>query len=675
MKKFKFTVFCLTLFVAFMMASCKNIFSDDQKSLATSSASFKFPDDISARLEAAREATGETSDSSYLVTVELTGDYDYSASIEKTFTDADSIKNATFAFNEIKVGYVVKASVTITYGGIELFSGESDEIEIAEDSSKNNLKVTLTSHAAPFEIRFYYSDAPTTYYTASDTLVPYRFKDATETAAATTLTFAIFKDGEQYTGSDFTATWKLNDTTVASSEDGSLTLADGGLSFTASSTSFDTTKADTVSCSITKELYTADLTPLSFTFTEDLDTYNRYLLMRSYTNSNFTAYYYYNVFDSAGSEEAPLSEDNAKKSIGGITSGTVGMDSLNLNLYQLESSSTDSVTTTKLTVIPYLLLSHAYSETTSEIALGSLDISNINFISAYNSNIALYKKGGYFVNGSVTNGVYIPDPYSLGSTFYYCKNGGTPVLINVQSLGGNYANAFVTGLSVQKDGIYVLAGYDSDSSSTSSNRYFTNLFILKYPLDATSSSVPKVLDVTNIIPCQTITGDSDTINSYPTIKDAVVHGDYLYVIGGYYLPSTTKFVDETTTYLGGLTRGFMFRVKLSDSSDNTSFTIDTTFGTNGVVGYEAYSDSSSLSTSTNFYYPVRFVAVTPKKLVIADAGGYYYDSDSANKTFKRRLITYSFTSDGNGVLSAEDIVSDNDYLLNDIGDCSYTDNY
>ena len=658
MKKFKFTVFCLTLFVAFMMASCKNIFSDDQKSLATSSASLKFPDDISARLEAAREATGETSDSSYLVTVELTGDYDYSASIEKTFTDADSIKNATFAFNEIKVGYVVKASVTITYGGIELFSGESDEIEIAEDSSKNNLKVTLTSHAAPFEIRFYYSDAPTTYYTASDTLVPYRFKDATETAAATTLTFAIFKDGEQYTGSDFTATWKLNDTTVASSEDGSLTLADGGLSFTASSTSFDTTKADTVSCSITKELYTADLTPLSFTFTEDLDTYNRYLLMRTYTNNSFITYYCYNVFDSAGSEETPLSDDetsgNALKSIS-ITfkSGTVGMDSLNLNLYQLESSSTDSVTTTKLTVIPYLLLSHAYSETTSEIALGSLDISNINFISAYNSNIALYPKGDY-----KSPAVYESSWSTISLPFYYCKAGGSPVAISVQNAVTGYTDTYIAGLSVQKDGIYVLAA--SKISGSDDKNYPSVFSILKYPLDATSTSVPKVLDVTSVIPAGT-DADGNKI-SYATIKDAAIHGDYLYVIGGYYLPEF-KSGDDTK---GNLTRGFMFRVKLSD------FSVDTSFGTSGLAGYEAYNSSSTTLAMTNensnFYYPVRFVAVTPKKLVIVDDGGYATDGG----TDKDRLVTYTFDTK---TLSAEDITAEETFFLNDHSSCSFTDNY
>ena len=262
MKKFKFIVFCLTLFVAFTLASCKNILSDDQKTLETSSASFEFPEGFFDRLEAARAVVLPTSDSPYLVTVVAkSSDSDYSRTQQITCKTASDVNGKIFTFEEIKVGKKLQVTVAITIDDIILYAGVSTEITVAKDS-ENNLNVALKNIFTPFEIRFYYSDAPTTYYTASDTLVPYRFKNATETAAATTLTFAIFKDGEQYTGSDFTATWKLNDTTVASSEDGSLTLADGGLSFTASSTSFDTTKADTVSCSITKELYTADLTPL-----------------------------------------------------------------------------------------------------------------------------------------------------------------------------------------------------------------------------------------------------------------------------------------------------------------------------------------------------------------------------------------------------------------------------
>ncbi len=657
MKKIKFAIFCLSLFVAFMMASCKNILSDDQKSVATSSASFKFPDDISAKLEAVRDAIGANSDSSYVVTVKLTGDYDYSDSTEKTFETADSIKDASFTFDKIKVGYVVKASVIITLGDIELFSGESDEVEIVEDSSKNNLKVSLKSKAAPFEIRFYYSDDPATYYTASDTLVPYKPTSSSESSTASTLNFAIYKDGQQYTGSDFTATWKLNETTVESSEEGNLTLSDNSLSFTANIRNLDTTKANTVSCSIAKELYKADLAPLSFTFTEDLDTYNRYLLMRTAMLS-YTPYYYYNVFESAGTEETPLSDDensgNALKSIS-LTSGTVGMDLANLNLYQLGSSSTDSGTTTTLTVIPYNISSHSYSDSdgsTSTIPLGSLDISKINFISAYNSNIALYPKGGYTAPTT-----YADSEFSLTSLpFYYCKAGGSPVAISVQNAVADYSDTYISGLSVQKDGIYVLAG--SNITGTDNKVYPSVFSILKYPLDVTSSSVPKVLEVTSIIPAGT-DADGNGI-SHATIKDAAIHDGYLYVIGGYYLPG---FNDNNN---GNLTRGFMFRVNLSD------FTVDKTFGTSGLAGYEAYSSNATTlamsSEDSNFYYPVRFVAVTPKKLVIVDDGGYASDGG----TKKKRLVTYTFDSN---TLSAEDITADSTYFLNSHDGCSFTDNY
>lgn len=148
------------------------------------------------------------------------------------------------------------------------------------------------------------------------------------------------------------------------------------------------------------------------------------------------------------------------------------------------------------------------------------------------------------------------------------------------------------------------------------------------------------------------------ISDNAVISDMSVVDGALYVlfreVSPYNENSYTNFSNSTDNY----SRGGVIKLNITGN-----VSVDTTFGTGGILGWTTESagtvgDSSAIyncywpapGSTDRFYGPSRFIAVAPKKLVIADDGGYY---EGGSVTQKNRVVTVDLSGSQPGMTVKE----------------------
>ena len=148
------------------------------------------------------------------------------------------------------------------------------------------------------------------------------------------------------------------------------------------------------------------------------------------------------------------------------------------------------------------------------------------------------------------------------------------------------------------------------------------------------------------------------ISDNAVISDMSVVDGALYVlfreVSPYNENLSTNFSNSTDNY----SRGGVIKLNITGN-----VLVDETFGTSGILGWttesagtvsegqDTYNCYWPASGSTDrFYGPSRFIAVAPKKLVIADDGGYYEDSSVIQKN---RVVTVDLSGSQPGMTVKE----------------------
>lgn len=153
------------------------------------------------------------------------------------------------------------------------------------------------------------------------------------------------------------------------------------------------------------------------------------------------------------------------------------------------------------------------------------------------------------------------------------------------------------------------------------------------------------------------------ISDNAVISDMSVVDGALYVlfreVSPYNENLSTNFSNSTDNY----SRGGVIKLNITGnvSVDTTNVSVDKTFGTGGILGWTTESAGTVSEGAYNcywpapgstdrFYGPSRFIAVAPKKLVIADDGGYYEDSGVIQKN---RVVTVDLSGSQPGMTVKE----------------------
>lgn len=149
------------------------------------------------------------------------------------------------------------------------------------------------------------------------------------------------------------------------------------------------------------------------------------------------------------------------------------------------------------------------------------------------------------------------------------------------------------------------------------------------------------------------------ISDNAVISDMSVADGALYVLFREVSPYNEKFFTNFSNSTDNYSRGGVIKLNITGN-----VSVDKTFGTSGILGWTTesagtVSDDSSATyncywpapvSTDRFYGPSRFIAVAPKKLVIADDGGYYENSSVIQKN---RVVTVDLSGSQPGMTVKE----------------------
>lgn len=189
-----------------------------------------------------------------------------------------------------------------------------------------------------------------------------------------------------------------------------------------------------------------------------------------------------------------------------------------------------------------------------------------------------------------------------------------------------------------------------------------NIYTADCPDSNVSAVITPLKDIEDLAGAAGISGISDNA----VISDMSVVDGALYVLFrevSYNEESSSNFSNLTDNY----SRGGVIKLNITGnvSVDTNNVSVDTNFGTGGILGWTTesagtvVSDDSSATyncywpapdSTDRFYGPSRFIAVAPKKLVIADDGGYYEDSSVIQKN---RVVTVDLSGSQPGMTVKE----------------------
>lgn len=215
---------------------------------------------------------------------------------------------------------------------------------------------------------------------------------------------------------------------------------------------------------------------------------------------------------------------------------------------------------------------------------------------------------------------------------------------------GTYSGsgAEISSFAVHNGTVY-LAMPEQDS-------FIHNIYTAACPVSNVSAEISLSKGIEDLAADAGISGISDNA----VISDMSVADGALYVlfreVSPYNEESSSNFSNLTDNY----SRGGV--IKLNITGD---VSVDTNFGTGGILGWTTesagtvVSDDSSATyncywpapgSTDRFYGPSRFIAVAPKKLVIADDGGYY---ENGGVIQKNRVVTVDLSGSQPGMTVKE----------------------
>jgi len=253
-------------------------------------------------------------------------------------------------------------------------------------------------------------------------------------------------------------------------------------------------------------------------------------------------------------------------------------------------------------------------------------------------------------DGTFSNVIYKTATYPSGSDSY----AATEVLNLANTDGKIKALAFYSSTDGTTKYLYRISTATTDSSSTD--------YLFRYPVTVTTTengTTTKIDTSGTGYAYGTLSfalNTSGTIS--PTLTDMAVVGDTVYVLG--------SDVTTTITTGGGFSFGALFAVPYKFSASDGAITPTATYGmaSSGVP--------SSSEENTCFFGPARILAVTSKKIIIADDGYQYKNSTTdtdGEKTFYINKIKRTMIFD----IAASNIsagAATNDYAFSNVYEAS-----
>lgn len=284
------------------------------------------------------------------------------------------------------------------------------------------------------------------------------------------------------------------------------------------------------------------------------------------------------------------------------------------NLYAVTVNEDEVTSTTTFTINKYAYsLLNGYS---SDSKLLLENQSKINAISCDTTNGYIF----YLSGGTI----YVYDP-SSGSTPYTLGVSVDEIIADADNLfsqeGSDYSTS-ITNIAVSNYVLYIAM----DVTQTVGERTETAQIIARYTYEKSDESI--ALTLNGYVAAGASEVFKDESGFAVTVNDMMVQDSKLYV-----LVSQQEGSFDSLTHRGAL---------LTITDDNDKLTLSSIYGANN-ANYAA----SALGVDT-FYAPQKFLAVMPKKLVIADEG--YWISDLANPKvtgnsgFVNRVVTVDLSS-------------------------------
>lgn len=217
---------------------------------------------------------------------------------------------------------------------------------------------------------------------------------------------------------------------------------------------------------------------------------------------------------------------------------------------------------------------------------------------------------------------------------------------------GTYSGsgAEISSFAVHNGTVY-LAMPEQDS-------FIHNIYTADCPVSNVSAEISLSKGIEDLAADAGISGISDNA----VISDMSVADGALYVLFREVSPYNENLSSNFSNLTDNYSRGGVIKLNITG---NGNVSVDTNFGTGGILGWTTESagtvgsDDSSATyncywpapgSTDRFYGPSRFIAVAPKKLVIADDGGYY-EADGVIQ--KNRVVTVDLSGSQPGMTVQE----------------------
>ena len=190
-----------------------------------------------------------------------------------------------------------------------------------------------------------------------------------------------------------------------------------------------------------------------------------------------------------------------------------------------------------------------------------------------------------------------------------------------------------------------------------------NIYTAACPVSNVSAEISLSKGIEDLAADAGISGISDNA----VISDMSVVDGVLYVLFREVSPYNENLFTNFSNSAHNYSRGGVIKLNITGnvSVDTNNVSVDTNFGTGGILGWTTESAGTVVSDDSSdryncywpapgstdrFYGPSRFIAVAPKKLVIADDGGYY---EGGGVIQKNRVVTVDLSGSQPGMTVKE----------------------
>lgn len=277
----------------------------------------------------------------------------------------------------------------------------------------------------------------------------------------------------------------------------------------------------------------------------------------------------------------------------------------------------------------YSLSSNYYSSDTSGSVASTQ--SEVQAIACDTANGYIFYVSGGDIYGSVPDedGVYT-DTLVEVDTETIINNANTFLL---EAIDYNYTySTEITNLAASDNVLYIAMDVTQTSSNNETN---DAVIVAKYTYEVSGTEC--TLTYNSFVPVTNtaVFGGTDTSTVALTVSDMMVQDSALYVLVSQIVKSTTYPTQTTPVHRGAL---------LTITENDGSLSITKVYGANSNTYAESALDAET------FYAPQKFLAVMPKKLVIADEGYWISDlnepdSSKGKAGVVNRVVTVDLSSE------------------------------